>query len=153
MAQNYGAGNFDRVKKGVKTSLRIVILMSVVVTTLTLIAKKWLLRLFLDTSEAGGPEALDIAIHYITILAFCLSILYLLHIFRNALQAMGIAVWSMISGLIECAARVGMSKIVIHYIGSDALFLSEPVAWLGALLSVMIPYFYYRKKLLGSSKK
>ncbi|MBQ2720147.1 MAG: MATE family efflux transporter [Clostridia bacterium] len=153
LAQNYGAGNFARVKKGVKTSLVIVLLMSVAVTVLTLLGRKWLLLLFLDITEQGGPEALEIAIHYITILAFCLSILYLLHIFRNALQAMEISIWSMISGLLEFAARVIMSKVVIHYIGTDALFISEPVAWFGALVSVMLPYLYYRKKLLNEKSQ
>ena len=153
LAQNYGAGNFARVKKGVKTSLVIVLLMSVAVTVLTLLGRKWLLLLFLDITEQGGPEALKIAIHYITILAFCLSILYLLHIFRNALQAMEISIWSMISGLLEFAARVIMSKVVIHYIGTDALFISEPVAWFGALVSVMLPYLYYRKKLLNEKSQ
>ena len=142
-----------RVKKGVKTSLVIVLLMSVAVTVLTLLGRKWLLLLFLDITEQGGPEALEIAIHYITILAFCLSILYLLHIFRNALQAMEISIWSMISGLLEFAARVIMSKVVIHYIGTDALFISEPVAWFGALVSVMLPYLYYRKKLLNEKSQ
>ena len=46
------------------------------------------------------------------------------------------------------AARILMSKFVIGYIGADALFLSEPASWLGAMLCVFLPYFYYRKKLL-----
>ena len=100
----------------------------------------------------NGTEALEIAVHYITILLVCLISLYLLHIFRNALQAMEVSVWSMISGFIECAARVFLSKAVIHWMGSDALFVSEPVAWIGALLSVMIPYLYYSKKLLKTEK-
>jgi hypothetical protein len=43
-----------------------------------------------------------------------------------------------------------MAKVAINWavLGSDALFVSEPVAWLGALLCVLPPYFYYRKKLL-----
>ena len=48
--------------------------------------------------------------------------------------------------------RVFMAKVVLHWMGTDALFVSEPVAWLGALLCVLIPYFYYRNKLLKSDK-
>jgi hypothetical protein len=41
-----------------------------------------------------------------------------------------------------------MAKAVILLIGRDALFFSEPVAWLGAMLGVLLPYFWYRKKFL-----
>ena len=141
-----------RVKKGVKTAILIVILMALFVMAFVYVIRGDLLHLFLDVNEEGGTEALEIAVHYITILLVCLISLYLLHIFRNALQAMEVSVWSMISGFIECAARVFMSKAVIHWMGSDALFVSEPVAWIGALLSVMIPYLYYSKKLLKTEK-
>lgn len=152
LAQNYGAGNFERFKKGVKTAVLIVIAMALFVMTFVFLIREELLQLFLNINEEGGAEALEIAVHYITILLICLISLYLLHIFRNALQAMEVSVWSMISGFIECAARVVMSKIIINLIGNDALFISEPVAWIGALLSVMIPYFYYSKKLLKTEK-
>lgn len=99
-------------------------------------------------NESGGAEALEIAIHYLTIMTRFLVILYLIHVFRNALQAMEISFWSMLSGIAECVCRVFMAKVVIHWMGSDALFVAEPVAWLGALLCVMLPYIYYSKKLI-----
>lgn len=64
---------------------------------------------------------------------------------------MGIAKWSLVSGIAELIARIGMSKAVIHIIGSDALFLSEPVAWLGALLSVLLPYLWYQRTVLRAT--
>lgn len=151
-AQNYGAKLYDRVKRGVKIATGIVVGMAVVVFTTVLFTKRYLLQLFLDVNEPGGYEALDIAVHYLTIMMTFIVILYLIHIFRNALQAMEIAVWSLISGIAECSCRVFMAKVAINwaFLGSDALFLSEPVAWLGALLSVMLPYFYYRRKLLNA---
>ena len=63
---------------------------------------------------------------------------------------MGIAVWSLLSGFAEFIARILMSKVVINWIGSDALFISEPAAWLGAMLCVLLPYFYYREKRLSN---
>ncbi len=148
LSQNYGAKNYERFKKGVLSSTYIVVIMSVVVTTLTLVFRKYILRLFLDVNEVGGPEALDIGVRYITIVAACLVILFVVHVFRNALQAMEISVWSMLSGVGEGVARIVMSKIVINFMGVDALFVAEPVAWVGALLFVMVPYFFYRKRLL-----
>lgn len=147
-AQNYGAGRMDRVKRGVKISVKIAVTMAVVVLSVVMLTRRYLLQLFLDVSEAGGLQALEIAVRYLTIMTVFLVILYLLPIFRNVLQAMEISVWSMLSGLAECGCRVFMAKVIIHVMGSDALFISEPIAWLGALLCVLLPYVYYRKKLL-----
>jgi len=151
LAQNYGAGKFDRFKIGVKNATEIVIAMAVAVLTLVMFVKRFLLQSFLDVNEAGGLEALDIAVHYLTIMTGFLIILYLIHVFRKALQAMEISLWSMLSGIAECVCRVFMAKVVINWMGNDALFVSEPVAWLGALLCVMLPYLHYRKKLLLTS--
>ena len=150
LSQNYGAKLYDRVKQGVKIASGIVIGMAIAVFVAVLFTKRYLLQLFLDVSETGGYEALDIAVRYLTIMMFFIIVLYLIHIFRNTLQAIGIAVWSLLSGIAECACRIFMAKVAIHwaFLGSDALFVSEPVAWTGALLCVIIPYFYYRKKLL-----
>ena len=152
LAQNYGAGQLERVKTGVKAASGIVTVMAVVVLSFVLLVKRYLLMLFLNVNEAGGPEALVIADRYLTIMTGFLVILYLIHVFRNALQAIKISLWSMISGIAECICRIFMAKVVIHWMGTDALFVSEPVAWLGALLCVVIPYFYYRNKLLKSDK-
>ena len=152
LAQNYGAGKYDRVKKGVRTDTIIVLIMSVVVSVTMYLARSPIMQLFMDSAEEGGPEAHAIAVYYLTILCVTLPILYLLHIFRNALQAIGIAVWSMLSGVAEFVARVLMSKVVMDWMGSDALFVAEPAAWLAALLCVLIPYFFYRKRLTLPSR-
>jgi putative MATE family efflux protein len=155
LAQNYGASLYNRVKNGVKTSVYIAILMAVIVLSLTLLFRKYLLLLFLDVNQAGGYDALTIAVRYLTIMTVFLIVLYLIHVFRNSLQAIGIASWSFLSGISEFLCRVFMAKIAVHWawLGSDALFVSEPVAWFGALLTVFLPYFYYRKKLLGTDGK
>lgn len=148
IAQNFGARKLDRVKAGVKTSVRIVVVMALIVMAFSLLVRNYLLQLFLDVTEEGGPEALEIGIRYLIILAVSLILLYLLHVFRNVLQAIGISVWSFISGLVECVARVIMAKFFITWLGSDALFIAEPVAWLGGLLALIVPYIYYNTKLL-----
>lgn len=147
VSQNYGAGLYSRVKKGVLAASVIVVAMAGAVTSLTLIFREPLMRVFIDAAKEGGEKALGISVHYLSIISVCLFILYLLHIFRNALLSMGRSLWPMMSGIAEFFARVVMSKAVIHLMGSDALFVSEPVAWLGALLCVMLPYLFSQRKM------
>ena len=148
-AQNYGAGKYDRVKTGVKNASIIVFGLAALVLVFVHFTKRLLLQLFLDVNEAGGPEALEAGVRYLSIMVGFLVFLFLIYVFRNALQAMEISVWSMVSGIVEFFCRVFMAKVAINWLGSDALFISEPVAWFGALLCVMLPYFYYRKTLLA----
>ena len=77
----------------------------------------------------------------------CFPILHILHIFRNVMLAMEVSFWPMVSGFGELVARFLMGKVLIRYIAADALFLAEPSAWLGAMLCVFLPYFFYIKKL------
>ena len=147
-AQNYGAGLYKRVRQGVRTATLIATGMALVVFGVLLVIRWDLLQLFLDVNQENGFEALEVAVRYLTYMIFFLVVLFLIHVYRNALQALKISVWSMISGFAELACRLFMAFIAISWIGPDALFLSEPLAWAGALAFVLIPYFFYDRKLL-----
>ena len=148
-AQNYGAGNKQRVRNGVRTGVKLSILLALGVTEVMLLIGKYLLQAFINAGEAEGPVVLEIAQHYLLVMAAFLVVCYLIHVYRNALQAMGTSIWSMVSGVAECGVRILMAKGVVSLLGSEVLFYIEPFAWLGALLFIMIPYYIYRKKLLA----
>ena len=145
VSQNYGAGLGQWVRQGVADSVKIVMAMAILIMTVTLMTRTQLLRVFLDHSNPDGIQALAVSVHYLTIMVLSFPILHILHVFRNVLQALGVAIWSLMSGFAELGARILMSKCVIGYIGADALFSSELASWLGAMLCVFLPYFYYRK--------
>ena len=148
VSQNFGAGRKERVRRGVAEASKIVLLMAAAIMAVSILTRWQILSIFLDTSVPEGMEALEISARYLTIMLFCFPVLHILHVFRNVLQAMGISVWSLASGFAELGARVFMAKAAIYWIGVDALFLSEPASWLGAMLCVFLPYFHYRKTLL-----
>lgn len=146
-AQNFGAGKNHRVEQGIKTGIRLCVVASVIISVVILLFGKAMLQLFLDISEQDGMKALQIGWHYLWIMALFLSILYLIYVYRSVLQAAEISVWSMVSGFGEFGVRVIMGKVIIHWLGVDTLFFIEPVAWVAALLFVMIPY-YAKKNIL-----
>jgi Na+-driven multidrug efflux pump len=148
LAQNYGAEQYARVRRGVFEGGLLAILAAAVVFCIVLPLGRPLLSLFLDTAEVGAGAAMEIAYRYLCLMLFHLPILYLIHVFRNALQSIGVAVWSLVSGGAEFCARVGLAKLVTPRLGVDVLYYIEPIAWLAALLVVIPPYFYYQKKRL-----
>lgn len=147
-SQNYGAGQHKRVRQGIKTATIIAISMALVVFGVLFVIRRDLLQLFLDVNQENGPEALKISVRYLTMMIFFLWILYPIHVYRNALQALQTSLWCMLSGFAELACRLFMAYIGILWLGSDALLLSEPLAWAGALAFVLFPYFFYQKRLL-----
>lgn len=146
-AQNFGAGQKTRVKEGIRTGINLCILSSVVVTVIVLAFGKFMLQLFLDISQKEAITALGIGWHYLWMMAIFMPVLYIIYVYRSILQAAEISVWSMVSGFAEFAVRVVMGKVIIHLAGIDTLFFIEPVAWLAALLFVMVPYCIKRKSL------
>jgi len=149
IAQNYGAGKLDRVKKGAVTMVWIVTGTALAVSAIALLGRWQLLGIFIDAKTPEDYKAMETGVRYLTIMAPCFILVYLLDAFRSALQAIGIGFWSMLSGFAELLGRLMMAKVFINIIGSDALFLSEPTAWFLALLCVMPPYFYYHKTRLS----
>lgn len=148
-SQNYGAGKKDRVRAGVRISAGISIAMAVGVMTVMLLLGKYLLQMFINEAENGAAEALQIGFRYLVIMSVGLIILYLIHVYRNAMQAIGNSFWSMISGFAECGIRILMAKGIVLLLGTGVLYFVEPAAWLGALIFIAAPYFYYQKKLLS----
>ncbi len=148
LAQNYGAGKYDRVRKGVAAGFWLAVGFSVVVSAIAFLLGKAMLTLFLDVNKPGGAEAMEVAYKYLFLLGVFLSVLYLIHIYRNALQAIGTSIWSMISGFGEFVVRTSVALIFIRFTGVEILYYVEPIAWLVALLLVLIPYYPYQKKLL-----
>ena len=147
-SQNYGARLYKRVRASVKTC-NLMAIGGAIAVMLPLLALRGVLpQLFLNVDESGAAEAIAVAKRYLTNMAISLPILYLIYVYRSHLQSIGDSIWSMISGFTETFARIGMVKLVIVWFGNDVLFFTEPVSWIAALLSVLIPYYIYRRKRL-----
>ena len=147
-AQNYGAKEYDRVRRGLKSSILISIIAASIVSCIVFIFGRQLIGIFLDGSMEGALEAIEVAWRYLRFMAICMSILYLIYPYRKVLQGMGNAVWSMFSGSVECVIRVGMGWLVAAGLSAEILYYIEPSAWLGALLFVAIPYYIIKEDYL-----
>ena len=147
-SQNFGAGNFKRVRRGVNVAMALAVGVALVLVVLVLPLRYLLPQLFIDMSKEGAADAIHVAARYLTNMILSLPVLYLVYVHRNNLQAVGNASWSLISGIAEAASRVVMAKLFFDLAGMEIMFYIEPVAWLMAWLFVLFPYYHYRRKLL-----
>ena len=112
----------------------------------------YLPQIFIDMAEPGAPEAITVAARYLTNMILSMPILYLVYVHRNNLQAIGIASWSLVSGIAEAVSRVVMAKLWFPFVGVEIMFYIEPVAWLMAWIFVLVPFYFYQRKLLPLQK-
>jgi putative MATE family efflux protein len=148
-AQNYGAGDKSRVRKGVQTGLILSLLASFAVSAITIPGGRRMLQLFIDPTLADGPQALAIGERYLFFMSSFLSVLFPIHVYRNALQALGDSMWPMISGIAETVLRITVGFIIVAFAMPQLLFYAEPAAWLFALIFTAAPYYRCQRRLLA----
>ena len=147
-SQNFGAGNFKRVRRGVNVAMVLAVGVATALMLIVLPLRYLLPQMFIDLSEPGAPQAVQVAARYLTNMILSMPILYSVYVHRNNLQAIGIASWSLVSGIAEAVSRVVMAKLCFPFTGVEILYYVEPVAWLMAWLFVLVPYYFYQRRLL-----
>ena len=153
VGQNRGAGKMDRVKTGVKYTQIMILIWSVVTMALVFFFGKYMMLLFVSASET---EVIDAAVIYFRTVFWCYPFLGSIFLYRNTLQGMGYGLVPMLGGVFELAAR---SIIVMSVAGRTSfagVCLSDPAAWIAALIP-LVPYYIYtmrkweKNNLIGNS--
>ena len=122
------------------------ILTSLVITAAMIIFGRNILSLFISGTPEEIKHVLDIAYRYLFIMAVMLWVLYLLYVYRSALQGLGNTVIPMASGIAEFVMRVGAVMILPEFIGADGIFYAEIAAWSGAAVLLMMSYYMVIRK-------
>lgn len=146
VGQNVGAGEYKRLKSGHVAALVVSLATSFVITAAMLLFGKLFIGLFLS----GTPEEIEaagaVAWRYLLFMSLALSALYLLYVYRSALQGMGNTVIPMLSGILEFIMRTGMVLGLTAFVGSDGIFWAEISAWIGAAVLLGISYYVIMAK-------
>lgn len=125
VGQNLGAKQFDRIKSGVRVSLLISLATSIVISVAMFLFGKPILSLFLSGEQQQIEAVLEIAFHYLSIMAAMLWVLYFLYVYRSALQGLGDTLLPMLSGFAEFLMRIGAALILPIFIGQRNLFCRD----------------------------
>ena len=143
--QNLGAKRYDRIRSGIRTAALMAVAIALVITACMLLFGRPLLSLFLSGEQSVQDQVLAVAYRYLAIMSVMLFVLYLLHVYRSALQGMGDTIVPMLSGFIEMLMRIGSAVLLPAYVGQDGVFLAEVIAWTGAAV-LLIVTFYIRTR-------
>lgn len=142
VGQNLGAKQYDRIRLGMKKAIQLSIVTSLAVSGLMIAFGKHLLNLFISPTASNRVEVLSVGYTYLVIMALFLMALFLLYMYRSALQGMGNTVIPMVSGIVELMMRLSIAMVLTRWIGGTGIFFGEVSAWMGAM--TLLGFFYYR---------
>lgn len=143
-AQNYGAGDIARIKKGVIQCAMMSVSFSLIVGAINVFFGKMLVEVFVGGAEI---EVINHAQTYLTINGSMYFILSLLFIFRYTLQGLGQSFIPTFAGLMELCMRGFAAVFLTSALGFAGACMANPLAWAGSCIPLAISFVITMKRL------
>lgn len=144
--QNVGAGDLERVDKGLKSCTLLGLIYSVLAVVIVYTVGDKLLLLFLD---AGETIILANAGTFISTNVLFYFPLALVNIVRFLIQGMGFSKLAVFAGAFEMLARGLAGFVLVPYFGFTAVCYANPLAWIFADIFLIPAFFYVRRVMTG----
>ena len=148
VGQNYGAGQHERIRRGVRSACGLAVATSLLVGCVMIAFGRHITMLFISAEDpllaaAAGTVAYD----FLFCMAVFLPVLYLLFVFQSALQGMGDAKSTLYFGAVEFCLRVGLALAVKFSGFQYGIFGAEVFAWTGSAVYLYLRWRKQRKQL------
>ena len=150
VAQNFGAGRTERLRRGFRQALLLSAGFSVVLSALVCIFAHPLMHIFV---QAGETEVLAAGVRYLRVEgAFYAGIgcLFLLYGFYRAVKRPGMSV---VLTVISLGTRMALAYALAGTLGEVGIWAAIPIGWALADLTGLGYYLLRRTKLLGGMEK
>lgn len=144
VAQNYGAGAYDRILVGVRHALGIAIGTALVLGVALIAAGNPIVRLFVGN---GNNEVVAMSHEYLMANGGMYFLLAILFVTRNGLQGLGHTLVPTVAGVFELAMRVSVAVVLGGMFGYTGVVWANPAAWMGALM-ILVPAWISARRML-----
>ena len=141
-AQNMGAGNIPRIRKGFRSSTIIGIVYSFAAAALVMTMGKYMSYLFVSEDVALIIDSVDI---YLKCVGAFFIPLTIVNIYRNGIQGLGYGLLPMMAGVAELIGRGVVAVIAARQHSYLGVCLASPAAWVLAAALLLVMYFYIVK--------
>ena len=145
VAQNFGAGNFSRIRFGVKKASLINVILSIVMAFIMHFWGGHLVRIFVGYQN---EDIVKIAHDYLFRSSLFYFFLAQIFIYRNALQGLGRAVIPMLAAVGELLMRAFAAIYLAAKIGYFGVFYAGPIAWVAASIVLAAGYYSTIKQFI-----
>lgn len=152
--QNYGAGKFDNIRKGVRWSMILGVACALFGLAFVTLGAEPMTKLF---SSDVTDEIMQMSKQYLIWQGAFYIFLAIIFVYRDALQGIGRSALTMIGGILEVAGRVVASLVFAAHFGFAGICASNPTAWvfvdvfLVAAYVVILHRIFKKRRMLGLS--
>lgn len=126
LSQNRGAGNPERVRRGVRESFLLIISTGLVLSAIMYAVSPSVLRLFLDPSET---ESMAAGIAYLRLIFFFYLLSYSGYFFVGVSRGFGKMSVPVLATTIQITVRVILSALLIRRLGLSAVAWATGIGW------------------------
>jgi putative MATE family efflux protein len=133
-SQNYGAGNYQRIKSGVWIGTLVSVVYALAIGILMVLSGRSVCLIFLSSDQG---RILDAAKQYLDQQGYFFWILGFLGVARITVQGLGYSGRAMFSGVMEMIARTAIVLLLVPSMGYHAICLADPAAWAAADLYIL----------------
>ena len=141
-SQNFGAGKYDRVYKGIKDAVLIAIGWSVCAILIVFAIGKYMVKWLTGTSDA---EIISNALMYMKINIVFFLVLSILLVLRSSLQGVGRKVVPVLGSGVELILKFGAVNIITNRLGYFGVCILEPIIWGICAIMVLVDFVVYQK--------
>ena len=138
-SQNYGAGQYERIRKGVKCALLIAISWSLFLLAIIPFTARNIIAFLSGSSD---ERVLNYGATYMSFAILFYTVLGAVIVLRNSLQGMQRKILPLISSVIELLGKVLFTILVIPRLGTWGLILCEPLIW--CVMTMQLAFVYLR---------
>ncbi|MBD5136264.1 MAG: MATE family efflux transporter [Lachnospiraceae bacterium] len=132
--QNLGAGEYGRIRQGVKIVLFITWGWCILVIIASYTIAPYLVYMVTGNSD---KEVLNTAELYLKVDTVPYFVCTLICILRNVMQGIGDSITPIISSAIELITKVAVAILLAPYMGYMAIILAEPVSWVLMVIPIL----------------
>lgn len=128
IAQNYGAGKTDRIRKGVRTAVITSTVFSLIVSLLVFVFARPLMSLFIDTGETA---VIAEGVRYLRIEGAFYALIGILFLLYGLCRALGRPGMSVVLTILSLGTRVALAYALsaIPAIGVVGIWWAVPIGW------------------------
>lgn len=130
VAQNYGARNGDRIRRGTRQAFLVSVLYCAAVSAMIFIFAAPLMCIFIDPTEAGAADVIAAGVRYLRIEGACYVGIGCLFLFYGYFRAVDRAGMSVVLTVVSLGLRVLLAYLLSATALREAgIWLSIPIGW------------------------
>ena len=136
VAQNIGAKDFERVRQGLKDSIKLSVGYVAIVITVLWCAAPFLLQLLVGNE----PEVINIGVIYLRIISITFPLCVSLYLMTNFLRGAGEIFYPLFNTILELSVRTIAAFVLSFYLGFVGVFLCRPFSFIVSTMSLSLRY-------------